>query len=509
MSRQVINPGSAPILWSTVEEAFRNINQNFTEIYATIAEDLSTQVVDFSNLYSDVSPGITEVYDLGTVTRRWKDLYLSGTSIYLGNAQITASGSIVQLPAGSTVGGALLDNAYFKEIAVAGQSNIVAESGGLDILTVASGNAGIAVTTNSTTDTLTISNSGVLRAIGTTGQIGVSGDGTGVITFTNLGVTSIINGQGIDINQSTQNVTITNLGLIGVDPGLGITVSSRDPITGRITITNSQPNIPQNVWNQIDVNNSGIGQPSLLADSTIDILTIRSIGDGLAITTNTTSDTLTFQNTGVTSISVGNGLTINAGTGSINLTLNSTLTRNIIGDVVGSVFADDSSMLVDATNGRIVGPVFANVTGNLTGNVTGNVSGSAGSAAVAGTVDITDTNGLTTVYYPTFVENRTTGQIVRADVDLKYRTDTNTLTAPSFAGNLTGTVTGNIFTNLIDSADSSQIVVTPLMRFESDVVIENEVFVRGSKIVLLNDLKSLVAASTSFADFQAKIAALS
>jgi hypothetical protein len=46
------------------------------------------------------------------------------------------------------------------------------------------------------------------------------------------------------------------------------------------------------------------------------------------------------------------------------------------------------------------------------------------------------------------------------------------------------------------------------MRFESDVVVENEVFVRGSKIILLNDFKSVVAASTSFADFQTRIAAL-
>jgi hypothetical protein len=32
-------------------------------------------------------------------------------------------------------------------------------------------------------------------------------------------------------------------------------------------------------------------------------------------------------------------------------------------------------MLVDGTNGRIVGPVFANVTGNVTGDVSGNLTG--------------------------------------------------------------------------------------------------------------------------------------
>jgi hypothetical protein len=98
-------------------------------------------------------------------------------------------------------------------------------------------------------------------------------------------------------------------------------------------------------------------------------------------------------------------------------------------------------------------------------------------------LEITNTNGLTTVYYPTIVENRTTGQTVRADVDLSYRTDTNTLTAPAFSGNLTGAVTGNIFTNLIDSADSSAITVTPATIFSSDVTVENELTVRNDTTI--------------------------
>lgn len=50
-----------------------------------------------------------------------------------------------------------------------------------------------------------------------------------------------------------------------------------------------------------------------------------------------------------------------------------------------------------------------------------------GGGGAAGTVDITNTNGLTTTYYPTFVESRTSGQYMRADVDLTYRTDDNLL----------------------------------------------------------------------------------
>jgi hypothetical protein len=53
----------------------------------------------------DIIPDLTEVYDLGSNLRRFKDLYLSGNSLYLGGAQITATGNIIELPAGSLIGG--------------------------------------------------------------------------------------------------------------------------------------------------------------------------------------------------------------------------------------------------------------------------------------------------------------------------------------------------------------------------------------------------------------------
>jgi hypothetical protein len=115
---------------------------------------------------------------------------------------------------------------------------------------------------------------------------------------------------------------------------------------------------------------------------------------------------------------------------------------------------------------------------------------------------------------------------------------------------VSGTFTGNIFTNLIDSADSSAITITPIAVFSSDVTVQNDITavrlftslidspdssaititpktifssdvdiendlnvtqrlsVKGSRVLNLTDLKAVVAASTDFADFQAKIAAL-
>ena len=45
-----------------------------------------------------------------------------------------------------------------------------------------------------------------------------------------------------------------------------------------------------------------------------------------------------------------------------------TPTKNIEADVRGSVFADDSSVLVDSINGTLFGELIGNVTGNVTGN---------------------------------------------------------------------------------------------------------------------------------------------
>ena len=63
----------------------------------------------------------------------------------------------------------------------------------------------------------------------------------------------------------------------------------------------------------------------------------------------------------------------------------------------GSVFADDSTLLVDAVSGTIVGPVVGNVTGNLTGNVTGNVTGNLTgniTGNLIGTVKLSDSTSI-------------------------------------------------------------------------------------------------------------------
>ncbi len=309
MSQQNITSGNAPILWSTVDAAFQKINANFTELYLSIGGS----GVDLTSLNSDVSPSVTEFYDLGSPTKRWKDLYLSGSSLHLGSAVITSTAGVVNLPPGSSIGGNVLDQEYFKTIAVAGQSNIVAEPGGNDTLTFASG-AGISLATNPSTDTLTISNAGVLTAVAGTG-ISVSGS-SGNVTFSNTGILSVTAGSGISVAGPNGNITVANTGVLSVTTfsGSGIQINTVSP--GVFEFVNTLPNTNQNTFRQIAV----AGQTVIQADDPADTLTLVN-GNGIDITTNAGSDSITIENTGVTSLAVTSpGLSVTAGTGSVTLT---------------------------------------------------------------------------------------------------------------------------------------------------------------------------------------------
>jgi hypothetical protein len=154
---------------------------------------------------------------------------------------------------------------------------------------------------------------------------------------------------------------------------------------------------------------------------------------------------------------VGNALTVAVNLSNYigNIGATGTITANgFNGWLEGNVFANDSTLLVDAGNGLIpasvvqgtfTGPVSGNVTGNVTGNVSGNLTGN-----VTGNVVATDA---------TVLINGTSKQIG--------------YTGASLVGNLVGSVTGNVITSLIDSSDSSPITVTPSVVMSSNLTVEN------------------------------------
>lgn len=83
---------------------------------SVFSDDTSTILIDGvlaainldQTIKSNVIPAVDVTYDLGSASKRFKDLYLSGSSIKLGNATITATGTAVNLPLGSTIGGVVI-----------------------------------------------------------------------------------------------------------------------------------------------------------------------------------------------------------------------------------------------------------------------------------------------------------------------------------------------------------------------------------------------------------------
>lgn len=528
-----ITPGAPPLLWSDVNEAFRQVNENFDTIQGTL-ELAGLSPIDFKTLDTDVIPTSTNTYKLGSITNQWKSLHtaewgsVAGSELnglWAGSAQIKGVGLTVNLPENSTIGGdpatgvgvnLIIDpnKTFFKSVQVDNGNQVVANSFA-DTLNLNSGTA-IQLVVDSSAESITVSNIGVTSLINGSG-IEVS-SATGEITVTNTGVRSLTNvsslpsgrtlGSGINIDSATgDNIKITNTGVLEVQSGFGITVST-DNSTGVATVSFNPSAAPSTAFTRFHITGDFTAN-DILSDTTADTFNITQ-GYGILLSNNPSTDTLTItldQNVDISGSIFGDDSTkiVDAvenkvyATGGFYGNLVGNVTGNITGNVVGnttgyhtgdskgSIFADDSTLLVDAVAGRIVAPVFANVTGNLTGN--------ADSATVSSTINVTNTNGLTTVYYPTFVENRTTGQTLRGDVDLTYRTDTNTLTAGTFSGAFNGPLTGNIFTNLIDSADSSQIKITPLTLFESDAVVENDLIVKNLLTALSLSTTSLSTTS--------------
>ena len=79
---------------------------NTTGVFTYTPPDLSSYLTSVNGTVTgSLIPDTDVTYDLGSATNKFRDLYLSGASINLGSAVITASGTAITLPANSTISG--------------------------------------------------------------------------------------------------------------------------------------------------------------------------------------------------------------------------------------------------------------------------------------------------------------------------------------------------------------------------------------------------------------------
>ena len=590
-----ITPGRPPVLWSEVNDAFVKVNENFDILVATIGSGSGLTPIDFTSLDTSVKPTVDNLRDLGDITHRWKGVFVGEytdadlfNGVWVGTSQIKGVAGTVNLPSGSTIGGdpltgvgssLIIDPAktFFKEIQVNNDLSIVAMEFG-DTVNLLSG-SGVGLAVSSGADSITFSNTGVLSV---TAGLGITAATvSGISTVTNAGVRSLQSitalpsgrstGAGININGSVgDNLRVTNTGVITISSGVGITVSL-DVASGDVTITNSAPAV--NALTQVQVNGSTV----LAADAASDVL-------------NITSDaTIT--------------LTPVVGTDTLNIAVNPVF------DLRGSVFADDSTVMVDAVSGTLrgifIGSVFTdNSTQIIDGNtatVYGNIeattlrtaettialgvnagetsqggnsvaiganagyiaqggssvaigfdagNGLQGNTAVAiGThagyagqggdavalgfgageftqglqaVAIGAYAGQTSQAANTIILNASGSAVdgVAAQTNSFYvapiRTTANgtPLMYNSTTKEITYSTVLEFVGSKISTSDSSGITDDVQTTFNTDVTVENDLTVaerltvKGSRVINLTELKSVVAASVNFADFQTRIAAL-
>ena len=70
------------------------VSDEVTTRLATISGILSVANFAVSNVTTDLIPDSNQVYDLGTPEKKWRDLYLSGNSMYLDDVVLSADGTV-------------------------------------------------------------------------------------------------------------------------------------------------------------------------------------------------------------------------------------------------------------------------------------------------------------------------------------------------------------------------------------------------------------------------------
>jgi hypothetical protein len=579
-----INPGAPPLRWDNIYAAFQQVNANFEMLEAALGSAGITPI-NFNDLDSGVSPADTNTFTLGTITKQWKRVHTAEyadvlgselNGLWAGNAQIKGIGYTIDLPANSTVDGNLIIDpakVWFNEIQIDNNESIVA-TGINDSFNILSGN-GINLSVDSAAESLTVTNTGILDVTAGAGisRTIVAGTAnivnTGVLTLANTGsIGTRTSGLGINVSSAAGNPVITNTGVISISSGVGITVSL-DAATGDVTVSNSAPAV--NAFAQIEVD--GDSGNRLAADSVSDILNVSS-GYGITLSKTVATDTLT--------ISVNPAHDIKGSVFADDSTiLVDAVSGTLRGIFVGSVFADDSSQIIDGNSRTVYGNIEATTLrtaetkialgadagtvsqgtnavaiGNLAGETSQGLRGvavgfqaagiSQGARAIAigqsagyntqgaNGIAIGESAGQGNQGADAIAIGRTAGVSNQSANSIILNASGSTLDAAaagfyvnpirlggSGRAMMHDTVTKEIFYsniellgNSISTSDSSGLTVDVQTTFNTDVVFENDITVaerltvKGSRVINITELQAISAASTSFSDFQARIAAL-
>ena len=243
------------------------VTANFITATLTTSSNAQPNLTSFGNgtqvtIAGNLNPNANVTYNLGNTTNRWNTLYLSGSTIYLGNATIrsNASGVVITNASGGsfTVGGTSAANGAAivngnSSVVVTANSNVNISSNGVaNILVITNTGANITGTAN-VTGNANVGNigaaSGVLTgALSVTGNANVGNLGTaGLITATgNVTGGNLVTSNTVSAGSLTATATITGGNLITTGNAnvgtLRVSGTSNLGPIGNVTITGGSAN---------------------------------------------------------------------------------------------------------------------------------------------------------------------------------------------------------------------------------------------------------------------------
>jgi hypothetical protein len=480
-NQQIINIGSSPNdgLGDPLRTAFQKTNENFTVLFnisgiTGIANGTSNISIPIAN--SSINFGVGNVSNVFSVLANGAITTGNHTvSSYLNAGNVTSAGTILANGTIQSLGGVTATTVTASANLVGGNLN---------------------VTNQLRASTLLLTGNIINAELNVTGNVNAG----------NLNVTSNIVGQGTELSVSGFSANVGNI----TASGSSLLMTGFQAVNGNIVATGTSLQLSGfsanlgniNVANNalITGNVSGlyfIGNGSQLTGVTAAPANIFNIinANGTSVIARSPNDTVNFvlQNQNLIMSGASNVLTRTVFFDFSNSpTFTGTVTSTgFIGDLKGSVFADDSSVMVDAVDNKLyaaslttTGNISANyVLGNgsaLTGIVTnaifngtsnlridtgnGNISANVGGTANIFLISSTGVNiaGTLNVVGNTTLGNLSTDIITASGNVTAANISTNIISASGNAttGNLTTTIisasgnvtTGNLTTNIISAS---------------------------------------------------------
>jgi hypothetical protein len=367
---------------------------NFVTGTLTVASNAQPNLTSFGNgtqvtVAGNLNPNANVTYNLGNTTNRWNALYLSGSTIYLGNATITSNAS-----------GVVITNASGGSFTIGGTS---AANGAA----IVNGNSSVVVTANSNVN---ISSNGVANVLVIT-NTGANVTGTANITGNanvgNLGATS-------GVFTGTLNVTgNANVGNIGGTNGV---------LTGTLNVTGNA-NVGNLGTGGLIVATGNVTGGNLVTSGALSVTgnaNVGNIGAAAGVFTTIAGSLTTSSQPNITSVGTLTSLAVTGNISGANITgthygaatgLTSIPGANVTGTVANATYATSAGSATSATTaGTVTTAAQPNITsvGTLT------------SLTVSGATSVTGNSAFT-------VTNITSG----ANTTLGYITGNWTLTSGS------------------------------------------------------------------------------